>query len=212
MAMVKLTLKDLEDGTENYFKALSNATTQYFRDWVNMDIEINKILKITSIDGKNCDLSIDLPFEEGYLLSFATDLDYVCYDCTTELWNNIVLDDKLMSEYNRTDVYTESLLFLFGKIEDEIMGLELNTAMDLTKKIDVQSFINDYEYKELINEDYLKEAIVKSLKELQELIEDNVKNYFESEEYFELIDDIEWNEINYMYEEIQKNGFIEVYL
>ena len=212
MVMVKLTSKDIEEGTENYCKALTDATNSYLNDWTDMDIELSRILKITGMSNKTTHLAIDLPFEEGWLISLATDLDYCCYDSTTELWNNIVKDEDLISQYNMTDIYDESLLFLFGELEDEIMSLDLDNNTDLTKEIDVNIFIEKYEYRDLIEVDELKEAMDKALKELQQIIDSNLKEYFQSDEYYNMIDEIEFYQIDYYWEEINKNGFVEVYI
>ena len=63
----------------------------------------------------------------------------------------------------------------------------------------------------LIDKDGLYEYIEKGIEALKNLIDKSIENYMEIE-YFDLIEEIEDNILDYMYDEIHRHGYYECYV
>lgn len=218
--MVKYTLKreDIDNESEIYLEALSNAVNETFKEVVfSSDIEINNYIKLTKVYNDCYGFKLDLPFEEKMLQSFITDLDGAWFDVETVIWNDIVNDENNILPYNQYTVYQEAISDLFSDIEDEILKNELTITktfdnIDLISLIDMNYFIDLFPFKDDINVDTLKNFIEDGICNLDNWIKRCIENYFQSEDYYDLLFDIENGEWDYMMEEINRNGFIEVYI
>ena len=211
MLKIKINKNDLNDyleGSDNDLisKALSEEIEYQLDEMLRYDnIEVNDIVDITKFYSHNdVEFKIKLSEDSCLLLSLATDLDDVWFYCQSELWNNIVLDDENRVRYGFTEVYDEAIWFLFKEIEEDI-------AVDNDFDIDINYYIEHFEFKDLIDKDGLYEYIEKGIEALKNLIDKSIENYMEIE-YFELIEEIEDNILDYMYDEIHRHGYYECYV
>ena len=216
-----LKREDIDNESKNFLEALSSTTNEQFKEIVYLnDIELNNYIKIVKIHSDCYSISLNLPIDEKFLLSFGNpeQLDGVCYDVEAVIWNEIILNDEDIQQYNMYTVEQENIFDLYYEIEQEILNAELTVdnnfnGIDLISLIDVDYFIDKYfEYKDKVNIEILKELIEQGINVLDTWITEIVKEYFESDNYYDLIYDIENYEIDYMLEEINKKGFIEVYI
>lgn len=218
MAMYTLKKEDVENETEIYLEVLSNAVNETFKEVVfSSDIEINDYIKLTKVYNDCYAFTIDLPFEEKMLQSFITDLDGAWFDVETVIWNEIANNEDDILPYNQYTEYQEAVSDLFSDIEDEILRNELTITntfdnIDLISLIDMDYFIDLFKFKNDIDVDTLKNLIEDGVCNLDNWIQRCIENYFQSEDYFDLLIDIEDGEWEYITEEINKNGFIEVYI
>lgn len=204
----KHELNDYLEGSDNDLisKALSEEIEYQLDEMLRYDnIEVNSVVDITKFYSHNdVEFQIKLSEDSCLLLSLATDLDDEWYYSQSALWNDIVLDDENRVRYGFTEVYDEAIWFLFKEIEDSI-------AIDNDFNINIDYYIEDFEFKNLIDKDGLYEYIEKGIEALKNLIDKSIENYMETE-YFDLIDEIEDNILDYMYDEINKTGYYECYV
>ena len=211
MLKIKINKNELNDyleGSDNDLisKALSEEIEYQLDEMLRYDnIEVNDIVDITKIYSHNdVEFKIKLREDSCLLLGLATDLDDVWFYCQSELWNNIVLNDENRVKYGFTEVYDEAIWFLFKEIEEDI-------AIDNNFNININYYIEHFKFKNLINKNKLYRYIEKGVKALKNLINKSIENYMEIE-YFNLINEIEDNILDYMYDEIRKNGYYECYV
>lgn len=221
--MAKYTIKreDIDNESEIYLEAISNAVNETFKEVVfSSDIELNNYIKLTKVYNDCYGFKLDLPIEEKFLLSFGNpqDLDGAYFDVEALIWNEIITNDDNIQEYNHYTVQQENIFDLYYEIEQEILNAELTidnnfNGIDLISLIDIDYFINEYfKFKDDVDIDLLKEFIEQGINGLDKWITATIKDYFQSEDYFDLLWDIENGEVEYMMEEINTNGFIEVYI
>lgn len=178
-------------------------------------IKINDIVKIIGFYGKptNYNSKIDITFnsENNLLLSLASDLDDYFYDTKTFLWNELVLNENNKEYYNTTTEYTQGLEFLFYDIETEIENNIDNLFDNPLCMVNVEYFIQNFEFKDLIDTEKLKQKIETSIIKLMDLINDAINNYFEND-YQKMIMDIELNVLNSIEHQVNYYGYYEGYI
>lgn len=220
MELIKITQKDIDNETERYFKALSNSTFEAFKDSFCYDnLEINKNIKITKVYDTSKSFILDLPCDEKFLASFMTDLDGVWYDVETVIWNDIVLNDDDKQTYNYYTAEIEAIYLLLNDIEEEIMNDDLNINNEYITNIFVdKAIIRDLiqhhlkDYLNKIDVELLIDFIVDGIKDLDKWIVNSIKSYFESDDFYNWLDEIEYYQIDYIMSEIKNNGFCEMYI
>ena len=220
--LIKLTQKDIDNETDKYYEALSQSTFEAFKDSFYYDnLNINDYIKISKVYNDSKSFILDLPCDEKFLLSFSNseNLDGVWFDVETVIWNDIVLNDDDRQAYNQYTVEQECIYFLFNDIEEEIMNSDLEIDNDFKTNIFVsksviRSLINHHlkDYLNKINVELLIDFIIDGIKDLDTWISNSISDYFESEEFYNWIDDIEYYQMDYFMSEINRNGFVEVYI
>lgn len=201
--------KDINEHIQNVIDYEITSSLQYD------SIKINDIVKIIGFYGKptNYNSEIDITFnsENNLLLSLASDLDDYFYDTKTFLWNELVLNENNKEYYNTTTKYTQSLEFLFYDIETEIENSIDNLFDNPLCMVNVEYFIQNFEFKDLINTEKLKQKIETSIIKLMDLINDAINNYFEND-YQQMIMDIELNVLNSIEHQVNYYGYYEGYI
>lgn len=201
--------KDINEYIQNVIDYEITSSLQYD------NIKINDIVKIIGFYGKptNYNSKIDITFnsENNLLLSLASDLDDYFYDTKTFLWNELVLNENNKEYYNTTTEYTQSLEFLFYDIETEIENSIDNLFDNPLNIINVEYFIQDFKFKDLINTEKLKQRIETSIIKFMDLINDAINNYFE-DDYQQMIMDIELNVLNSIEHQVNYYGYYEGYI
>lgn len=222
--MVKVILKqsDIDNETDNYLKALNDSIQIHFDDFFygGSNLDINKYIAISDIKKDYYTLKLDLPIEEKFLLSFGNEdnLDGCYFDVECLIWNTIVSDIDNEQEYNYYTVQQENLFDLFYEIEQEILSNEITVTkdlkpIDLLSLIDIDFFIDEYfKFKDDVDIDLLKDSIEQGITGLDKYIVDVLSEYLQSDDYYDFIDSIEFSEIDYIQDEINQHGFIEVYI
>lgn len=201
--------KEYFDGIDNDLlsKAIQDNVEYCVDDMLYHDnIEVNNLIDITHIYNYNgdCNYKLKISPDDNLLLSLIVGLDDYFYDCKVELWNTIVLDDDKQVMYNFTTEYDESLYFLISKIEDDIVD-------DVNVIEDIDFYINDFEYKDLVDKELLKEMIIDGVNKLYDMINNSINEYFDNE-FMDLLFEIEINVIDYMYDECRRIGYYECYV
>lgn len=201
--------KDINEHIQNVIDYEITSSLQYD------SIKINDIVKIIGFYGKptNYNSKIDITFnsENNLLLSLASDLDDYFYDTKTFLWNELVLNENNKEYYNTTTEYTQGLEFLFYDIETEIENNIDNLFDNPLCMVNVEYFIQNFEFKDLIDTEKLKQKIETSIIKLMDLINDAINNYFEND-YQKMIMDIELNVLNSIEHQVNYYGYYEGYI
>jgi len=214
--------KNLNDDVNTMLEEIvNNNTFDRIKDDVNYsyrnNIQINDKISIHRVnDLKNqydVDFSFNMSDDDMYLLlSFITDLDGIWYDVTTLLWNELVLDENDKSYVNQMTVEKEAFENMFIQFQynliDGYFRNEINSVYGFNFDIEkeVNEYVNDFEYKEMVNCDKLKELFVKSVKDLENILLKIVNEWFMSEEFFDMYDEYYFYEYDYIINYINENG------
>lgn len=219
--------KNLNDVNYMLEEIVSNNTFDRIKDDVNYsyrnNIQITDKISIHRVNDLknqyNVDFSFNMSDDDMYLLlSFITDLDGIWYDVTSELWNKLVLDENDKSYVNQMTVEKEAFENMFIQFQynliDGYFRNEINSVYGFNFDIEkeVNEYVNDFEYKEMINCDELKELFVKSVKDLETILLKIVNDWFMSEEFFDMYDEYYFYEYEYIVNEIMENGFYTDYV
>ena len=166
-----------------------------------------EIEKIYDYETKDVRLSYDFNVEYGVLLSLCTDLDYAYYNSDIELWNAICTDKNLINHDNVPNVYSESIFFLFSDVENAIYNSEEHFLSD----DELSYFVDNYEYKDLIDTDELLNYLSLSINELDKWINEALEIWWEND-FDELMFEREFENKNHLYEQLDENGIMEYIL
>ena len=169
-----------------------------------LTVEIEKIYDYATKDVR---LSYDFNVEYGVLLSLCTNLDYAFYNSDIELWNTICTDDDLINHDNVPNVYSESIFFLFSDVENAIYNSEEHLLSD----DELSYFVDNYEYKDLIDTDELLSYLSLSINELDKWINKALEMWWENDLY-ELMIEREFENRKILYEQLNENGIMEYIL
>lgn len=174
-------------------------------DTNGLTVEITKIHDYINHD---VNLSYDFGIEYGVLLSLCTDLDYAYYNSDIELWNTICTNDDLLNHRNVNDVYSESIFLLFSDIEQQIYD-----TSELLSDDDIWNFIDNYKYKDLVNQDELYNYISLAINELDKIVNDRLNEYF-LDNIDEMFIESQFENSKYLYEQVvvQNDGIMEYIL
>lgn len=223
MELIKINREDIKQGTDNFYKALEQSTFDTFQESIYYhSFAINEYIKISKVhNNKSMSFILDLPCDEKFLLSFSNseNLDGVWFDVETIIWNDIILNDDDRQPYNQLTVEQESLYFLFNDIEEEIMNDDLiindnsNTNIYVSKEV-IRSLINHHlkDVLHKIDVELLMQFIIDGIKNLDKWIVKTISDHFESEDFIDWIDSIEYYQIDYFMSEINHKGYIDVYI
>lgn len=214
--------KNLNDDVNEMLNEIANNNSfNRIKDDVNYsyrnNIQINNKISIHRVnDLKNqydVDFSFNMSDDDMYLLlSFITDLDGIWYDVTTSLWNELVLDENDKSYVNQMTVEKEAFENMFIQFQynliDGYFCNEINSVYGFNFDIEkeVNEYVNDFEYKEMVNCDKLKELFIKSVKDLENILLKIVNEWFMSEEFFDMYDEYYFYEYDYIVNYINENG------
>ena len=216
-----------DDVNEMLNQIVTNNTFDRIKDDVNYsyreNIKINDKISIHRVnDLKNqydVDFSFNMSDDDMYLLlSFITDLDGIWYDVTTLLWNELVLDENDKSYVNQMTVEKEAFENMFIQFQynliDGYFRNEINSVYGFNFDIEkeVNEYVNDFEYKEMVDCDKLKELFIKSVKDLENILLKIVNEWFMSEEFFDMYDEYYFYEYDYIINQIIENGFYTDYV
>ena len=169
-----------------------------------LTVEIEKIYDYATKDVR---LSYDFNVEYGVLLSLCTDLDYAYYNSDIELWNTICNNDDLVNHDNVPNVYSESIFFLFSDVENAIYNSEEHLLSD----DELSYFVDNYEYKDLIDTDELLSYLSLSINELDKWIDKALEMWWENDLY-ELMFESEFENKRHLYEQLDEDGIMEYIL
>ena len=182
-----------------------------------LTVEIEKIYDYATKDVR---LSYDFNVEYGVLLSLCTDLDYAYYNSDIELWNTICNNDDLVNHDNVPNVYSESIFFLFSDVENAIYNSEEHLLSD----DELSYFVDNYEYKDLIDTDELLSYLSLSINELDKWI---LAKLYDTEKQVEKLVSVEstyepvsiytpiyndGGDTIYLYEQLDEDGIMEYIL
>ena len=220
--------KNLNDDVNTMLEEIvNNNTFDRIKDDVNYsyrnNIKINDKISIHRVnDLKNqydVDFSLNMSDDDMYLLlSFITDLDGIWYDVTTLLWNELVLDENDKSYVNQMTIEKEAFENMFIQFQynliDGYFRNEINSVYGFNFDIEkeVNEYVNDFEYKEMVDCDKLKELFIKSVKDLENILLKIVNEWFMSEEFFDMYDEYYFYEYDYIINQIIENGFYTDYV
>lgn len=214
--------KNLNDDVNTMLEEIvNNNTFDRIKDDVNYsyrnNIQINDKISIHRVNDLknqyNVDFSFNMSDDDMYLLlSFITDLDGIWYDVTTSLWNELVLDENDKSYVNQMTVEKEAFENMFIQFQynliDGYFRNEINSVYGFNFDIEkeVNEYVNDFEYREMVNCDKLKELFIKSVKDLENILLKIVNEWFMSEEFFDMYDEYYFYEYDYIINYINENG------
>lgn len=212
MKKVKLTIEDIDNCTDEFLEALDIMNLEDIKDITYREnLKVNDIVEITKFyDYNNYEISIKLNKEQQYLLSFMTDLDAEWYDCSSTLYNDIVLNENDRVYANMGSFETERIEFMLMDIERELEEL---TDISTNPQIDIYGYIKHFcsDFENKINVDLLIEKIEDGINKLLNLINRQIMNYLENE-FLELISECEYYNIQHLRCEALEKGYVEVYI
>lgn len=225
---VTIYKKNLNDDVNEILNQMvTNNTFDKIKDDVNYsyrnNIKINDKISIHRVNDLknqyNVDFSFNMSDDDMYLLlSFITDLDGIWYDVTTSLWNELVLDENDKSYVNQMTVEKEAFENMFIQFQYNLIDgyycNEINSVYGFNFDIEkeVNEYVNDFEYKEMVDCDKLKEVFIKSVKDLENILLKIVNEWFMSEEFWDLYDEYYFYEYDYIINQIIENGFYTDYV
>jgi len=210
MKKVRLTKEDIANTSDVFLEALNQMNIEDLQDIIYREnLKISDIIELSRFyNYDDYEVSIRFNTEEQILLSLITDLDAMWYDSISVLYNDIVLNPNDMVYANRPTVQTEEIETMLYEIETELENIN---DLSINPNINIDMYINELEFKDMIDTELLKQKIEEGINEILNILNSQVMNYFEND-LIELMSECEYYNIRHLTTECEQKGYVEVYI